>query len=258
MWLMLILMLTHCLLTSSYRNTAWNRHFQGPHPAKMLPLLKLGLPIGGAIFIEVSLFCVIALFIASISTDVVAGHQIALNVASLVFMIPLSLALALTVRVGFNLGRGHLPGVLHARQSGMALIVVVALMNSTLMVLFREPIARLYTDDMDVIALATSLLIFAAVFQLSDGLQVGANGVLRGLQDTTVPMLLTVVAYWLLGLPIGYALGMTNWLMPVPLGAQGFWVGLVAGLTAAAILLNLRVRLRLRALSQHPPGSTVS
>jgi len=250
MWLMLAIMLVHCLLSANYRATGWFRQFAGPQPTLLLPLVKLGLPIGLAIFIEVSLFCVIALFIASIGTQMVAGHQIALNVASMVFMIPLSLSLALTVRVGFNLGRGNLPGVHHALRGGMALIILLALVNSTLMVVFREQIAGIYTDDADVIALATSLLVFAAVFQLSDGLQVGANGVLRGLHDTTVPMLLTVVAYWLLGLPIGYALGMTDWLLPVPLGAQGFWVGLVAGLTAAAILLNIRVRLRLRALAQ--------
>lgn len=250
MWLMLALMITHCLLARNYQSTRWQQQFSKPRLSGILPLLKLGLPIGGAIFIEVSMFAVVALFMASIGTREVAGHQIALNVASLMFMIPLSLALALTVRVGFNLGRGHLPGVHHALQSGMALIVVLALVNSALMILFREHIAHLYTEDTAVIALASALLIFAAVFQLSDGLQVGANGVLRGLQDTTIPMLLTVVAYWLVGLPMGYVLGMTNWATPSPLGAQGFWIGLVAGLTVAAILLNIRVRLRLKALKQ--------
>ncbi len=249
MWLMLGLMLAHCRLSEHYRITGWFRDITGPRLPLLLPLVKLGLPIGLAIFIEVSLFCVIALFIASIGTHVVAGHQIALNVASMVFMIPLSLALALTVRVGFNLGQGNLPGVHHALRGGMALIILLALVNSTLMVVFREPIASLYTDDPDVIALASSLLVFAAVFQLSDGLQVGANGVLRGLHDTAIPMLLTVVAYWLLGLPIGYVLGLTGWATPFPLGAQGFWVGLVVGLTAAAILLNLRVRMQLKTLA---------
>lgn len=249
MWLMLGLMLAHCRLSEQYRITGWFHDITGPRLPLLLPLVKLGLPIGLAIFIEVSLFCVIALFIASIGTQVVAGHQIALNVASMVFMIPLSLALALTVRVGFNLGQNNLPGVHHALRGGMALIILLALVNSTLMVVFREQIAGIYTNDAGVIALASALLVFAAVFQLSDGLQVGANGVLRGLHDTAVPMLLTVVAYWLLGLPIGYVLGLTSWLTPFPLGAQGFWVGLVVGLTAAAILLNVRVRLRLRALA---------
>lgn len=248
MWLMLFLLLAHCRLATAYRATRWFRDLTGPRLPLLLPLLKLGLPIGGAIFIEVSLFCVIALFIASIGTDVVAGHQIALNVASLVFMIPLSLSIALTVRVSFHLGRQQPAGIRATLRGGLGLIVLLALLNSTLMVVFRDTIAGLYTDDPQVIALASALLLFAAVFQLSDGLQVGANGILRGLHDTAIPLLLTVVAYWLLGLPVGWLLGMTDHLSPIPLGAQGFWVGLVTGLTAAAILLNLRVRARLKVL----------
>lgn len=251
MWFMLALLGAWCLLVPWCRDTGWNREFAPPRPAMLGRLIRLGLPIGLAIFIEVSLFCVIALFIASIGTDVVAGHQIALNVASMVFMIPLSLSLALTVRVGFNLGRRNLAGVRHTLLGGMSLIVCLALLNSTLMVVFREDIARIYTQDAGIIALASTLLVFAAVFQLSDGLQVGANGILRGLQDTAIPMLLTVVAYWCVGLPVGYILGLTDWLGE-PMGARGFWIGLVAGLTVAALLLNVRVRRQLARLQGAP------
>ena len=162
-------------------------------------------------------------------------------------MIPLSLSLALTVRIGFNLGRGNLQGVHNTAKAGLGLIIAIALLNSCLMVLLRQSLASIYTDNAAIIALASHLLLFAALFQLSDGLQVGANGVLRGLQDTAVPMLLTIVAYWMVGLPVGYILGMKDWLLPA-MGAPGFWLGLVLGLTTAAILLNLRVRARLRAL----------
>lgn len=251
MWFMLACLTLYCLTVEYCQSTGWHHDFSRPDPAKLGQLIRLGLPIGLAIFIEVSLFCVIALFIASIGTQVVAGHQIALNLASMVFMIPLSISLALTVRVGFNLGLNNLTGIHHSLRGGLTLIVVLALVNSSLMILFREPLARIYTDDGDVIALACALMVFAALFQLSDGLQVGANGILRGLQDTTIPMLLTIVAYWCVGLPVGYILGLTDWVTPA-MGAQGFWIGLVAGLTVAALLLNLRVRLQLRKLRLQP------
>lgn len=245
MWIMLLVMGSFCLLASYCTATGWAAKASLPHPATLLRVAKLGLPIGGAIFIEVSLFSVIALFIASIGTDVVAGHQIALNITSMIFMIPLSLALSLTVRVGYNLGQNNTAAIRNTVQAGLLLIIVMAVVNSTVMVLLREPIAGIYTDDADVIAMASTLLLFAAVFQLSDGLQVGANGILRGLQDTAVPMLLTVIAYWCVGLPLGYVLGLTDWLVP-PMAAKGFWIGLVAGLTVAAILLNLRVKSHFR------------
>ena len=247
MWAMLLMLGAHCLTGDRYRATGWDRTIAAPHPDQLWRLVRLGLPIGLAIFIEVSLFCVIALFIAAIGTQVVAGHQVALNVSSMVFMMPLSLSLALTVRVGFNLGRGNLQGVHHAARAGLGLIIAVALLNSCLMVLLRQTLASIYTSDAAIIALASHLLLFAALFQLSDGLQVGANGVLRGLQDTAVPMLLTIVAYWMVGLPVGYILGMKDWLLPA-MGAPGFWLGLVLGLTTAAVLLNLRVKARLRTL----------
>ncbi|MEZ5505822.1 MAG: MATE family efflux transporter [Gammaproteobacteria bacterium] len=249
MWVMLALLGGYCLLAPHCQSTGWHERLSPPHLPTLGRLIRLGLPIGMAIFIEVSLFCVIALFIASIGTQVVAGHQIALNVASMVFMIPLSLSLALTVRVGFNLGRRNAAGIRHSLIAGMCLIVAFAVINSSLMVLLREQIVGVYTQDLSVIALASTLLVFAAIFQLSDGLQVGANGVLRGLQDTAIPMLLTVVAYWCVGLPVGYVLGLTDWITPA-MGAQGFWIGLVAGLTVAALLLNLRVRQRLSRVRQ--------
>ena len=247
MWTMLLMMGGFCLLAPYCTVTGWAAKASRPDLSTLVRLMRLGLPIGGAIFIEVSLFCVIALFIASIGTDVVAGHQIALNVASLMFMIPLSMSLALTVRVGFNLGLGNLTGIRTTVRLGLLLIIALAVVNSSLMVLLREPLARIYTDDDGIIAMAGTLLLFAALFQLSDGLQVGANGILGGLQDTAIPMLLTVVAYWCVGLPVGYVLGLTDWLV-APMGATGFWIGLVAGLTVAAILLNIRVKLRLRDL----------
>jgi len=245
MWLMLVLMSVYCIFFDREHSTGLFAGLSGPRRDSLGNILRVGMPIGLAIFIEVSLFCVIALFIAGINAQVVASHQIALNAASMVFMIPLSLSLALTVRVATNLGRKDVPAIRQSVYSGLAIILVLAATASTLMALFRSQVAAIYTDDPVVIEMASGLLLFAAVFQLSDGLQVSANGVLRGMKDTAWPMLATVLAYWCIGLPLGYSLGLTDWIIPA-MGARGFWVGLVAGLTTAAILLCGRVVWRLR------------
>ena len=245
MWLMLVLMVLYSIVFDQKQGTGVFHKFVGPHLPELGAVIRLGLPIGLSIFIEVSLFCVIALFIAGIGAQVVASHQIALNAASMTFMIPLSLSLALTVRVGTNLGKGDVAGVRLSIFSGLAIILVIALFNSSLMTLFRSQIAMIYTDDLVVIDMASGLLLFAALFQISDCLQVSANGVLRGMKDTTWPMLMTVLAYWCLGLPIGYCLGLTDWILPA-MGARGFWIGLLVGLTAAAIMLCSRVIWQLR------------
>ncbi|MDY6918788.1 MAG: MATE family efflux transporter [Pseudomonadota bacterium] len=245
MWVMLILMAGYALGFDRRHQTGLFQHRAPPLLRHLLPILRVGLPIGLAIFIEVSLFCVIALFIAGIGAEVVAGHQVALNAASMAFMVPLSLSLALTVRVGTHVGRDQPQALRHAVLAGLAIILVTALVNSALMAWLRHPIAAIYTDDPVVIELAAGLLLFAALFQLSDCLQVGANGVLRGMKDTRWPMLITVLAYWGLGLPVGYLLGLTHWLGP-PLAARGFWIGLLVGLTAAAIMLCWRVQWQLR------------
>jgi MATE family multidrug resistance protein len=245
MWLMLALMSLYSIVFDQKHQTRMFSTFVGPRLISLGRILRVGLPIGLAIFIEVSLFCVIALFIAGIDAKVVASHQIALNATSMVFMIPLSLSLALTVRVGTNLGRKDVPAVRQSIFSGLAIILLLASTSSALMALFRTQIASIYTDDLAVVELASGLLLFAAVFQLSDGLQVSANGVLRGMQDTAWPMLATMLAYWCIGLPLGYSLGLSDLIVPA-MGARGFWVGLVAGLTVAAILLCGRVAWRLR------------
>ncbi|RLT98110.1 MATE family efflux transporter [Ketobacter sp.] len=245
MWLMLVLMVLYSIVFDQKQGTGVFHRFVGPHLPELGAVFRLGLPIGLSIFIEVSLFCVIALFIAGIGAQVVASHQIALNAASMTFMIPLSLSLALTVRVGTNMGTGDSRAVRLSILCGLAIILVIAVFNSSLMALFRSEIAMIYTDDQTVIEMASGLLLFAALFQLSDCLQVSANGVLRGMKDTAWPMLITVLAYWCLGLPIGYCLGLTDWVVPA-MGARGFWIGLVAGLTAAAIMLCWRVVWRMR------------
>lgn len=222
-------------LRKQYRELHLLERFEGFNLDKVRELLRVGLPIGGANFIEASLFSSVALLLATLGTLAVATHQIAINFAAITFMVPLGLSMAITVRVGHALGRGDSQGARQAGLIGMGLAALVQTVSAGTMVLFREQIAGLYTSDPEVVSGAAALLLLAAVFQLSDGLQVSAAGALRGLKDTRVPMLITVLAYWVIGLPLGYHLGFR-----VGLEAPGMWGGLIAGLTVAAVLLPWR------------------
>jgi MATE family multidrug resistance protein len=201
-------------------------------------LLILGLPIGAAIFFEVSFFSVIALFLTPLGTDVVAGHQVAINVTSLLFMIPLSVGMAITVMVGQQIGRGEMELASRVSWLGVRANLALATVNASLIYILSPYIAQFYSNDLSVIAIGTSLLAFAALYQISDAIQIAAAGALRGYQDTLVVMLITFCAYWLLGLSMGYYLA---FLAPEPMGAKGFWLGIIIGLTASAIMLSYRL-----------------
>lgn len=215
-------------------------HFEWPQWPVLKRLLSVGLPIGIAVFAESSIFAVIALLIGGLGATVVAGHQIALNFSSMVFMIPYSLGMAATVRVGQALGRGEPREARFAAGVSMAAALGYACLSASLMLLLREEIAQIYTPDGAVIAVATTLLVYSALFQFSDAIQVTAAGALRGYQDTRVTMILTLFAYWGIGLPVGYVLGLTDW-FGEPSGPSGLWQGLVVGLTCAGGMLAVRL-----------------
>jgi MATE family multidrug resistance protein len=201
--------------------------------------------VGLSIFFEVSIFAIIALLISSLGAITVAGHQIALNFTSLIFMLPLSLALAVTVRVGLARGRNNPDAARLAINTALVITLVIGISAALLLLLLRHQVPMLYTPDNEVRNVAARLLLFAALYQVSDAWQVTVNGALRGYEDTAVPMLLTLIAYWGIGLPVGYVLGLTDLLRPA-MGPDGFWIGLICGLTAAAIMLTLRLRRHLR------------
>ncbi|MDA7085726.1 MATE family efflux transporter [Pseudomonas sp. SA3-5] len=233
-----------------YKPSQLFNRFEWPQWAVIRRLLEIGVPIGIAVFAEVSIFAVIALLIGGLGASVVAGHQIALNFTSMVFMIPYSLGMAATVRVGQMLGRGEPRQARFAAGVSMATALGYACLSASLMLLLREQIAQIYTADPTVIALASGLIVYAAMFQFSDAIQVTAAGALRGYQDTRITMLLTLFAYWGIGLPVGYALGLSS-LFGEPSGPRGLWQGLIVGLTCAAIMLAIRLagsaRKRIRA-----------
>lgn len=198
-------------------------------------ILKVGIPIGLSSTMEVTMFALISLLMGSLSAIAVAGHQVAINFSAMTFMVPFGLSTAITTRVGNAIGKGK---ILEARQRGYVGITMATSFMSlmaVLMYLFPDVITGIYTQDPEVQKVAISLLYMAAIFQISDGLQVSGYGALRGLKDTTVPMIVNFIAYWVVGLPLGYYLGITR-----NIGPQGLWMGLIAGLTIAAILHNIR------------------
>jgi len=239
-WLMALVLAAYVLLAPAFAHVRLLQQRSRPDLARMREFLTLGLPIGIAIFFEVSVFCVVAILISPLGELMVAGHQIALSVTSLLFMFPLSLAFCMTIRIGHAFGQQNLDAILLTRRVGQYMMTVFACVSVAFIVLARHQLTALYTSDMAVRALAADLLLFAAAYQVVDALQVGAAGCLRGLQDTHGPMVLTMVAYWVVAMPLGYTLGLTL-LMGNRYGPYGFWAGLVAGLAVAAVLLNWRL-----------------
>lgn len=242
----------------TYRNKPYTRfeifkNWRLPQWKYQKDLLWIGLPNGVSAFMEVSMFAVISLMIGSMGTQAVAGHQIAINFGTICFMIPFGLSTAISVRVGMHIGKQQTERALFIGWTGIASSVLVMICIAVFMLIFRNYIAAAYTSDADVAALGASLLVMAGIFQISDGLQVSGLGALRGLKDTRVPMLVNLVAYWVIGLPTGYWFGMVQeW------GPKGFWIGLICGLTAAAVLHNLRFwmlgkRLMREAGASYPP-----
>jgi len=246
-WVQFLGLALYVGLRSHYREVALFRHFSIPVVSEIRELLRIGLPIGGAHFIESSLFTSVALLLSSLGALSVAAHQIAINFAALSFMVPLGLSMAITVRVGHAQGRGDRVGARLSGMTGMGVALLLQSFSASMMLLFPRAIAGIYTDDAAVLEAAVALLFLAALFQLSDGLQVSAAGALRGLHDTRVPMLITVLAYWVIGLPLGWVLG-----FHLELGARGMWTGLIAGLTVAAVLLSRRF-IRLSAVAKSAP-----
>ncbi len=209
--------------------------FKKPDWPYLKELLRVGVPIGLSSTMEVTMFAVVSLLMGSLSTIAVAGHQVAINFAAMTFMVPFGLSTAITTRVGNAIGKNK---VTEARQRGYVGITLATLFMSftaIIIYLFPDVISSIYTQDSAVQEVAISLLYMAAIFQISDGLQVSSYGALRGLKDTKIPMIVNFIAYWMVGLPLGYYLGISR-----NIGPQGLWMGLIAGLTIAAILHNIR------------------
>lgn len=212
-----------------------------PRAKEMVHLLRLGLPIGMNIAVCGSIFAVIALLIGRIGAENVAAAQIALNISSLTYVIPMSISFGITIRVGHALGERDEQSAVDRSKIGIVVAGLVSLISVVIFLLFPEWIIRLYTTDPVISATAATLLVFTAMYQFSDALQTSANGALRGYKDTKMPMFLAIASYWGLALPLGVVLGLTDYIVPA-MGEKGFWIGILTGLTTAAILMLLRLR----------------
>lgn len=204
-------------------------------------LFLIGAPIGVQHQLEYGVFGVVGLLMGVMGTVPVAGHQVAINLASITFMVPLGLSSAAAVAVGHAVGRRDQTGATEAAKA--ALLLAVGFMGATAATFLGlpGPLARLYTESADVLAIALVLLPIAGVFQVFDGIQVTSIGILRGLGDTRTPMITGILGFWLLGLPVSLFLA-----FPRGLGPAGLWWGLVLALMAVAVILLHRVRAKLR------------
>ncbi len=235
LWLQCLAFTGYVAVHPRYRAVAPFARCEAADPRAIGALLWIGVPMAVTLFMEASLFVAVALLLGSLGTAIVASHQIAINVVSVAFMVPLGIALATTVRVGHAVGRGEAAGVRLAAGASLLLTAFVQVVSALLLAVLASRIAALYTIDAAISRLAAELIVLAAIFQLSDGIQAVANGSLRGLKDTRVPMFLTLFAYWGVGMPVGHALAFR-----AGHGAHGMWYGLIAGLSVAALLLSWR------------------
>ena len=214
-------------------------HFKSINWHVIKKILSLGLPSGFQYFFEVGAFSFAVVMVGWLGTKPQAAHQIAISLASISFMAVLGISVAGSIRVGNAVGMKDIHETRRAGFTASLIGASIMIFSGVIFILFRNFLPTLYVDDSEVISLASSLLIIAALFQISDGTQAVGIGILRGLTDVKIPTAITFIAYWIVGLPVGYLLGFT-----FNIGVQGVWIGLLLGLTTSAILLTLRFNSR--------------
>jgi len=235
LWIMCLLLAVHMRLHRAYRVYNFFARIDAPEIGTIRDLLRVGMPIAGSVLAEGGLFVAAALIMGSLGAVSAGAHQIALNYAAFMFMIPLAISSATTIHVGHILGRNEPRAARVAGFVGIGLCAIVMACSALVIMFFNAQIASLYTSDRTVADLAAALLLYAALFQISDGLQVGASGALRAFKDTTLPMLFCVISYWAVGFALAYVSGIVQ-----QAGPPGVWLGLTVGLTVSAFLLIAR------------------
>jgi multidrug resistance protein, MATE family len=224
-------------ILSSQRYKKYHFKLRNPSPSLLMVgrILKIGIPTGFQFIFEVSAFGTAAIMMGWIGVNALAGHQIALNLASISYMLATGLATAGMIRVSNQIGKGNLKAMREAGMVVFGLVTGFMFICGLVFYIFRFSLPTLYIGDPEVISLSASLLIIAGLFQISDGIQVVALGVLRGMEDVKIPTIVTLVAYWVLGLPLGYLLA-----FEYGFAEKGIWYGLLIGLSITAVLLLYR------------------
>ncbi|MBO1512182.1 MATE family efflux transporter [Metabacillus bambusae] len=201
-------------------------------------ILKIGVPIGLSIFFETSIFAAVTLLMSQYNTITIASHQAAINFASFLYMLPLSISMALTIIVGHEVGAKRLKDAKQYSYIGIGLAIFLSALSAACIYFFRPEVASIYTSDAAVLKLTQDFLIYAIFFQLSDAIAAPIQGVLRGYKDVNITFMMALVSYWVIGLPVGYLLATYT-----TLDAFGFWIGLISGLAAGAIGLSIRLHI---------------
>lgn len=206
--------------------------------AELFEVLKIGVPMGLALFFESAIFAVVTILISKFDMLTVAAYQAAINVMVFLYMIPLSISMAQTVLISFEIGSGRIKDAKAYAWMGIYLSLIIAFVAGLAIVIFRFEVAEIYLHDPEVINIMVQFLSFALFFIVADALQAAALGALRGYQDVIISFLMTLIAYWLICLPLGYFLAQST-----SLGAIGYWLGLTVGLFAVGIVLMIRLHI---------------
>jgi MATE family multidrug resistance protein len=235
MWVIAIVLAAYMVSSKVYEPLDLFSRLSPMRPTALKEIIFLGVPIAITITAEAGLFNAVSILMGTLGPDITAAHQIAINFASTMFMVPLALNSAITVRVGYALGRGDLEYARFAGGFGVFACALFMACSATFLLLFRDAVVSIYTQDVTVKGIAISLLLMAAIFQVADGIQIGAAGALRGYKDTRMPMAINIFAYWVIAFPLAYMAAVTYKLPP-----NYIWGGFVAGLTVAAVMLTWR------------------
>jgi len=235
MWLMVFMLGAYVWFKPIYKPLKIFDHMAPLRMPVLKEILALGTPIAVTITAEAGLFSAVSILVGTRGADITAAHQIALNFAATMFMIPLALSAAISVRIGHALGSGNAVAARMAGMTGILICIAFMTCSATFLLLFRDVVVGIYTNDPSVTEIAISLLLMAAIFQIADGVQIGAAGALRGYKDTRMPMVINTFSYWVMGFPLAYMAAITFKAPP-----SYIWAGFVLGLTVAAILLTTR------------------
>ena len=239
-WIILLSMLTYTLRHGVYHDIKLWKHPVAPHWARISELLRTCLPLGVSVLAEATLFTMVALLCAPLGAQVVAAHEITMELIALMFMAPMSFGIAVMIKLSTYRGlqQHHL-----ARRTallGIKMAVGIAIINDAFLLIFGRQLLGIFTFDDQVLRLALRLMLLGMVFQLSDALQATMSAILRGYKDNRIVMYITVLSYWAVGMVVGVVLARYG--IREPWGVFGYWVGMTVGLTLAAVLLGFRLR----------------
>lgn len=235
-WLILLIAIIIVLRIKPFADLKIFYSWTKPSFVKIRTLMKIGVPIGLSLFAETTIFSAVTILMSVYSTEVISAHQIAMNFTSLLYMVPLSIAMGATILVGHEIGAKRYADAQAYSWLSVVTAICFSLISISILLLFREQIASVYTDDPYVIELTVQFFFFAALFQLSDAIQAPVQGALRGYKDVTITFIMAIISYWIIGLPTGYVLA--NY---TSFDRFGYWIGLIVGLSIGAITLTIRL-----------------